>query len=70
MSEEERREHAEHAQNLDNLRRQGMSLKEIGEHVARVTFEAEKGAGVCAETAKEVGVEHVNEKDASVVCGQ
>lgn len=43
MSEEERREHAEHEENLESMRQQGMSLKAIGEHVARVAWEAEKG---------------------------
>lgn len=67
MSEEERREHAEHAEGLENLRLQGMSLTEIGEHVARVNFEAQKGVGVHADTVKEIGVEHVDEKEGTQI---
>ena len=62
MSEEERREHAEHARNLDNLRRQGLSPLEIGEHVARVTYEAEKGIDGHTDSVKEIGAEYIEEK--------
>lgn len=67
MSEQERRELAEHAESLENLRLQGMSLTEIGEHVARVNFEAQKGVGVPAEAVKEIGVEHVDEKEGAPI---
>lgn len=65
MSEQERREHAEHAKNLENLRKRGMSLVEIGEHVAKVGFEAEKGIDGDAEAEKEVGAELVEEKESA-----
>lgn len=64
MTEEERREHAEQAEALEAMRRQGMSPKAIGEHLARVAWEAEKGvSGTEEKIEKEVGVEHVDNKD-------
>lgn len=43
MTEEERRENAEESENLENLRQQGMNVREIGEQMARMAWEAEKG---------------------------
>lgn len=68
MTEQERAEEAEHARNLESMRKQGMSMRDIGEEMARVAWEAEKGAGPEPENGnedeggpvKEVGAEHVD----------
>ena len=49
MGEAERREYAEQAKNLEALRKEGRSMKEIGEQMAREAWEAQKGISETAE---------------------